>query len=558
VRADVGSAAAAGTATQSAGTFSVSSRGWDINGGSDQFTFAYVSVRGDVSLVAKLTSLQSADPGSLAGVMIRESLNANSHHLSMLAIAGNGLVSRARTSSRAGTSEVRAGSYTAPVWLRVERRSSALATYRSTDGVNWSPVANVRLRFNQTVLVGMVVASHSTSTSASAAFSAVMLNGVPVPAPAPAVNVPPTVSLSAPANGATFIAPATVSLAATATDSDGSVTKVDFYNGTTLLASDTSSPYTFNWNNVAAGSYTLKAIATDNAGAPTTSASVNVMVGANTPPAVSLTSPSSGSSFMAPATTTVAATATDANGAIARVDFYAGSTLLGTDTSSPYAVSWSNVPAGSYVLTAKATDNAGVSATSAGVSVTVAANQAPMVSLTSPSSGASFAAPASIGLTASASDVDGTVQKVEFYNGPTLLGASATSPFSFTWSNVPAGSYSISAVARDNLGATTVSSWRDVTVGSTAALSTATFAPAIVPDTVSYYLFEVFAAGSDPTVATPVSSQNLGIPAVVNGECSADVRSALTGLAPGSYIATVSAVTPVEDVLRSAPFAFTR
>jgi len=180
------------------------------------------------------------------------------------------------------------------------------------------------------------------------------------------------------------------------------------------------------------------------------------------------------------------------------------------------------------------------------------------VSLTSPSTGSSFTAPATISLTASASDSDGTIQKVEFFNGITLLGTSTTSPFSFSWSNVPAGSYSLSAVARDNLGATTVSSWSDITVGSTSILSKAIFTPAVVPDSVDYYTFEVFAAGSDPSVSAPLASQNLGTPAVVNGECSADIRTTIAGLASGSYVATVSAVTAGEGTLRSAPFAFTR
>jgi len=240
------------------------------------------------------------------------------------------------------------------------------------------------------------------------------------------------------------------------------------------------------------------------------------------------------------------------------VDFYAGSTLLGSDTSSPYSVSWSNVAAGSYILKAVATDNAGASTTSAGVSVTVNANQAPTVSLTSPSTGSSFTAPATISLTASASDSDGTIQKVEFFNGSTLLGTSTTSPFSFSWSNVPAGSYSLSAVARDNLGATTVSSWSDITVGSTSILSKAIFTPAVVPDTVDYYVFEVYAAGSNPGTAAPLASQNLGIPLVVNGECVADVKGTITGLAAGSYIATVSSVSSGEGTLRSSPYAFTR
>jgi len=76
-----------------------------------------------------------------------------------------------------------------------------------------------------------------------------------------------------------FTAPANITINATAADAGGSVSSVAFYNGGTLLGTDTSTPYSFAWNNVAAGSYSLTAIATDNGGLSTTSAAVNVTVG---------------------------------------------------------------------------------------------------------------------------------------------------------------------------------------------------------------------------------------------------------------------------------------
>ncbi|WP_424529515.1 glycoside hydrolase family 48 protein [Sphaerisporangium viridialbum] len=96
------------------------------------------------------------------------------------------------------------------------------------------------------------------------------------------VNQPPTVSLTSPTAGQTFTAPATVNLAATAADSDGTVSKVDFYNGTTLLGTDTTAPYTYSWTGVAAGSYSLTAKATDNLGATTTSSPVGITVSGTT------------------------------------------------------------------------------------------------------------------------------------------------------------------------------------------------------------------------------------------------------------------------------------
>jgi endoglucanase len=91
-------------------------------------------------------------------------------------------------------------------------------------------------------------------------------------------NVAPTVSITAPANGAVFTAPVTVTINANAADSDGTITKVEFFQGTTKLGEDLNSPYSFTWSNVAAGTYALTAKATDNAAAVTTSSTVNITV----------------------------------------------------------------------------------------------------------------------------------------------------------------------------------------------------------------------------------------------------------------------------------------
>jgi len=87
------------------------------------------------------------------------------------------------------------------------------------------------------------------------------------------------VSLTSPTSGATFTAPASITLTATAADSDGTIQKVDFFHGgTNLIATITAAPFTFTWTGVAQGSYTLTAVATDNLNLATTSAPVNITV----------------------------------------------------------------------------------------------------------------------------------------------------------------------------------------------------------------------------------------------------------------------------------------
>ncbi len=93
-------------------------------------------------------------------------------------------------------------------------------------------------------------------------------------------NAAPTVSLTAPASGATYTAPANITVSANAADSDGSISKVEFYQGTTRIGEATTSPYSISWSNVAAGTYSITAKATDNDNASTTSATVSVTVNA--------------------------------------------------------------------------------------------------------------------------------------------------------------------------------------------------------------------------------------------------------------------------------------
>jgi hypothetical protein len=118
---------------------------------------------------------------------------------------------------------------------------------------------------------------------------------------------------------------------------------------------------------------TISTSSTYNRGA-TYSATVNIADNdtvANVPPTVSVTAPGGGATFVAGATITVSANATDSGGSISKVDFFANGALIGTDTLAPYSISWSGVAAGNYALTARATDNLGAATTSAAVNITV-------------------------------------------------------------------------------------------------------------------------------------------------------------------------------------------
>jgi hypothetical protein len=244
------------------------------------------------------------------------------------------------------------------------------------------------------------------------------------------VDTPPTVTLTSPPTGASYVGLATIPLSADVADTDGSISTVQFYRGGTLIGTATAAPYSFTWANVAPGTYTVTARVTDNLGAVTSSAGATVTVTVTNPVTVSLASPLNNARFIPPASIDLTANAGDSNGAIARVDFYAGATLIGGTSSAPYTVPWTNVAAGMYKITAKATDSQGITKTSPAINIVV--DTSPNVALSAPLNNTAYAAPATITLNADVSDPDGSISKVQFFRGNTLLATLTSAPYTTT------------------------------------------------------------------------------------------------------------------------------
>ena len=304
----------------------------------------------------------------------------------------------------------------------------------------------IRLILPSLILLGSLLASHSTAQAAV------------------------SVSLSSPAPNSLAAAPATIVLTATAASTNSTIKSVAFYKGSTLLNTDTTAPYTYTWNNVAAGSYSLTARVVDNKSAKATSTAISIKVINDTPPSVSLSSPAANAVAIAPASFSLSATASSVTSSVAKVDYYSGTTLIGTATVAPYSSTWSNVAAGTYSLTAKATDALGKATTSAAISVT--ADQVPSVSITSPAAGSQLISGNNLTLTASASNPTSAIAQVDFYlynpisNSNTLLGSDITAPYSTVWTAMPVGNYSLMAVATDVLGTAGTSNAVPITVNN--------------------------------------------------------------------------------------------
>jgi uncharacterized repeat protein (TIGR02059 family) len=189
----------------------------------------------------------------------------------------------------------------------------------------------------------------------------------------------------------------------------------------------------------------------------------NSTIPANQPPIINLSSPTKSTSYIAPATITIDAVASDPDGIVSKVEFYQGTVKLGERTSTPYSYTWKEVSAGTYSLTAVATDNKNSTATSVAVSVvveksTTAFNQLPAVTIISPGKGKKTKNHDNVIIEAVASDPDGSVSKVEFKSGDVTLAEVTSAPYTYIWEDVDIGIYQITATATDNLGATNTSS----------------------------------------------------------------------------------------------------
>lgn len=178
-------------------------------------------------------------------------------------------------------------------------------------------------------------------------------------------NVPPSVSITAPADGATVTAGAPVTVSADASDSDGTVTGVQFLVGATVLGTDTEAPFSVQWTPSGTGARTLLARATDDDGATTTSASVGVTVqsaggGDVLAPVTTLTGPAQGTRGLV-GSVSITATATDDVG-VTRVEFQVDGETVGTDDTAPYEAtlpSTSVYASGAHTFRARARDAAG-------------------------------------------------------------------------------------------------------------------------------------------------------------------------------------------------------
>ena len=163
------------------GTYTMTGSGTDIAGTSDQFHFAYKTLNGTGTIVARVDSIDNTHAAARAGVMIRETLDAGSKHAFVCVMPENGVSSRGRTDTNTGTFNTTQAGITAPHWVKIERDVAGNFTAsHSTNGTTWESVelsvpTNISMVSN--VYIGLALTSHNASATCEAKFSNVTITG---------------------------------------------------------------------------------------------------------------------------------------------------------------------------------------------------------------------------------------------------------------------------------------------------------------------------------------------------------------------------------------------
>jgi chitodextrinase len=301
-------------------------------------------------------------------------------------------------------------------------------------------------------------------------------------------NEVPTVVITAPTSTTKYNAGGSITVKADASDVDGFVIKVEIYSPQidNSVVTLTQAPYQATFNNLPSsgrrGVTTFLVKATDNKGGVYIA---SIDVPENRTPAITVTSPLPTNGILPkyiPGTSmTVSANITDIDGSVAQVVIALPKTGQSfTLTGAPYSATFTNLPApypdGSLNYTITATDNDGGVSSSL---IVLYRNRIPSASISTPTNNATYTAGNTITIGALVYDPDWTSGKVEYFAGSTKLGEQAVSgvlspsAINFNWTNVAAGTYSLTVKATDDMGESNTSSAITVVVNGQTTCSAA-------------------------------------------------------------------------------------
>ncbi|MFT4927618.1 MAG: chitinase [Phenylobacterium sp.] len=393
----------------------------------------------------------------------------------------------------------------------------------TVDGAPVGTDSSSPYSLNWTAALGThVISATATDNTGATAVTTVTITVADV-----SENVPPTSTLTSPTASSQITTGDNVTLTADASDSDGTVSSVDFYVDDVKVDTDATAPYEASWT-ATDGVHSFKATATDNNNAKSTSAVVSVSVsdgqvgggcvglptyvagtaygqdvevennnhkyrcdvpgwcssesawayepGAGSAaddawtdlgicaiaPDLNITSPSDNAVVLAGSSLTFAADASDSDGSVTQVEFFAAGSSLAVDTTAPYSSAWTPGGLGDVQLKAVATDNEG-NATQSTVLVNVT-DETIVANLSAPVSGTTVTLGKAVAIAASSSTFSGSIDKVEFMVNGAVVATDTTSPYSASWTPGSTGQYAVSAKATNSAGDMATSSAASVNV----------------------------------------------------------------------------------------------
>lgn len=213
IDADIGAPSIAGSASASAGVFTVKGSAVGPWVGTDQFHFVYQSLSGDGTIIARVASQANTNPWAKAGVMIKQSTTAMSPYALLIVSPGHGV------NLQWGYNQSTTGPVTSPpnAWLKMTRTGSTITGYSSVDGQTWTQVGQATVTFTAPALIGLFVCSGDVTLSNTSTFDNVSVTAaIPPPPTVTSISPNPAAAGLVTINGSGFLAGATVSFGGTA------------------------------------------------------------------------------------------------------------------------------------------------------------------------------------------------------------------------------------------------------------------------------------------------------------------------------------------------------
>jgi hypothetical protein len=170
--------ASVGSFTQQGSVYNITANGADIYGSSDQFHFAYKQLSGNGSITAKVVSISNTNAWAKAGVMIRETLAADSKNVAIVVTPGNGVSFQRRISDNVSSEQNNQTEIVAPQWVRLTRNGNTFTGEYSANGnPPWTTLGSVEMPMLAEVYVGLCLTSHNVDATCTAEFSNVATSG---------------------------------------------------------------------------------------------------------------------------------------------------------------------------------------------------------------------------------------------------------------------------------------------------------------------------------------------------------------------------------------------